>query len=338
MKNSLLRVVVGVKPVGSSSSWLVAIAPVTPSAFANGSHMVPLLPPHPPSSQSLLCLLFGVITSFVKQMMRRIALEKELLRQPSLCGLLSSIRPLPLFFRHQSYRNDNGNFGRNSDNSFESSDDFERRLFGDVNNDKISDSFYRKLDKLEKAHGRSGTGSKLNSDDSRIIDGISDSFNSLSDGMDEKLKEAARTFVFSDEIHDENYKFRPDVTFYPGMTYTTRDLDLTKPGVQKRFKRNVFETTTQEVLKKADFRNVRFLSNFLTEAGIIIKRSQTRISAKAQRKVAREIKTARVFGLMPFTSMGRKPFIFGRSMKDEAEDFGYEDNTASAATDPLGES
>ncbi|RWW67688.1 hypothetical protein BHE74_00024849 [Ensete ventricosum] len=155
-------------------------------------------------------------------MMRRIALEKELLRQPSLCGLLSSIRPLPLFFRHQSYRNDNGNFGRNSDNSFESSDDFERRLFGDVNNDKISDSFYRKLDKLEKAHGRSGTGSKLNSDDSRIIDGISDSFNSLSDGMDEKLKEAARTFVFSDEIHDENYKFRPDVTFYPGMTYTTR--------------------------------------------------------------------------------------------------------------------
>ncbi|RRT35817.1 hypothetical protein BHM03_00049904 [Ensete ventricosum] len=149
---------------------------------------------------------------------------------------------------------DNGNFGRNSDNSFESSDDFERRLFGDVNNDKISDSFYRKLDKLEKAHGRSGTGSKLNSDDSRIIDGISDSFNSLSDGMDEKLKEAARTFVFSDEIHDENYKFRPDVTFYPGMTYTTRDLDLTKPGVQKRFKRNVFETTTQEVLKKADFR------------------------------------------------------------------------------------
>lgn len=117
---------------------------------------------------------------------------------------------------------DNGNSGRNSDNSFESSDDFERRLFGDISNNEINDSFYRKLDKLEKAHGRSGIGSKLNSDDSRIIDGISDSFNSLSDGMDEKLKEAARTFVFSDEIHDENYKFRPDVTFYPGMTYTTR--------------------------------------------------------------------------------------------------------------------
>lgn len=275
-----------------------------------------------------------MIASFVKQMMRRIALQKELLRQPSLCGLLFSKQVLPLFFRHQSFRTDNGNSGRNSDNSFESSDDFERRLFGDISNNEINDSFYRKLDKLEKAHGRSSIGSKLNSDDSRIIDGISDSFNSLSDGMDEKLKEAARTFVFSDEIHDENYKFRPDVTFYPGMTYTTRDLDLTKPGVQKRSKRNEFETTTQEVLKKADFRNVRFLSNFLTEAGIIIKRSKTRIRAKAQRKVAREIKTARAFGLMPYATMGTKPFIFGRSMKDEAEDYEHEHYTASTATDP----
>ncbi|XP_077237870.1 uncharacterized protein LOC143879392 isoform X2 [Tasmannia lanceolata] len=49
--------------------------------------------------------------------------------------------------------------------------------------------------------------------------------------------------------------------------------------------------------------NVRFLANFLTESGIIIKRSQTCISAKAQRKVGRMIKIARAFGLMPFTMM-----------------------------------
>ncbi|XP_077237859.1 uncharacterized protein LOC143879386 [Tasmannia lanceolata] len=49
--------------------------------------------------------------------------------------------------------------------------------------------------------------------------------------------------------------------------------------------------------------NVRFLANFLTEPGISIKRSQTRISAKAQRKVGRMIKIARAFGLMPFTMM-----------------------------------
>jgi len=54
--------------------------------------------------------------------------------------------------------------------------------------------------------------------------------------------------------------------------------------------------------------------------------SQTRISAKAQRKIAREIKTARAFGLMPFTTMGRRPFIFGRSAEEhysEEEYFGF---------------
>lgn len=61
---------------------------------------------------------------------------------------------------------------------------------------------------------------------------------------------------------------------------------------------------------------------------------QTRISAKAQRKVAREIKTARAFGLMPFTTMGTKPFIFGRSMKDEAEDYEHKHDTTTTATDP----
>ncbi|KAF3635034.1 30S ribosomal protein S18 [Capsicum annuum] len=62
--------------------------------------------------------------------------------------------------------------------------------------------------------------------------------------------------------------------------------------------------------------NVRFLTNFITEAGILVKRSKTGISAKAQRKIAREIKTARAFGLMPFTTMGTKQFVFGRTMED----------------------
>lgn len=161
---------------------------------------------------------------------------------------------------------------------------------------------------------------------------------SLMDGMDDKLKRAATNFQVSDEIENDDYAFRPDVTFVEGATYTPRDLDLTKPGVQKSFRRPEFETTTKEVLKKADFRNVQFLSNFLTEAGIIIKRSQTKISAKAQRKVAREIKTARAFGLMPFTTMGTKPFKFGRSMQDVEKDYELDmyfgNNMNDAAVDP----
>jgi hypothetical protein len=100
--------------------------------------------------------------------------------------------------------------------------------------------------------------------------------------------------------------------------------------------------------------NVRFLANFITEAGIIIKRKQVRwmfltftihngvllvhmmnpsfylslaqtgISAKAQRKIAREIKTARAFGLMPFTTMGTKAFQFGKTMENRDQDFEYE--------------
>nr|KYP33383.1 hypothetical protein KK1_045764 [Cajanus cajan] len=63
--------------------------------------------------------------------------------------------------------------------------------------------------------------------------------------------------------------------------------------------------------------NVRFLANFIT----------TGISAKAQMKVAWEIKTARAFGLLPFTTMGTKSFVFGRNMKNLEKDFAYESKT-----------
>ncbi|KAK6803465.1 hypothetical protein RDI58_001249 [Solanum bulbocastanum] len=59
--------------------------------------------------------------------------------------------------------------------------------------------------------------------------------------------------------------------------------------------------------------NVRFLAIFITEAGILIKRSKTGISAKAHRKIAMGIKTGRAFGLMLFTTMGTKHFMFVRN-------------------------
>ncbi|KAJ4981337.1 hypothetical protein NE237_032174 [Protea cynaroides] len=219
-----------------------------------------------------------------------------------------------------------------SNKSFESADDFERRIFGGFSESgPNTDSFYQKLDRLEKARGRSGFGSRQNAGNgSQLLDGLDESFTTLSDGMDGKLKKAATYFEYDpEEIGQEDYAFRPDVNFRGGMTYTTKDLDLTKPGVRKPFKRYEFEVTTEEVLRKADFRNVRFLANFLTESGIIIKRSKTRISAKAQRKVAREIKTARAFGLMPFTMMGTKPFVFGKTMEDlEGDDDEYDNYDA----------
>nr|AFK43018.1 unknown [Lotus japonicus] len=157
-----------------------------------------------------------------------------------------------------------------------------------------------------------------------MIDDLEQSFDTLSDGLDGKLKEAANYFEFDpEEIDKEDYSFRYDTTFHPGSTYNAKDLDLTKPGVQKPPIRPEFKVTTKEVLSQADFRNVRFLANFITEAGILKKRSMTKISAKAQRKVAREIKTARAFGLMPFTTMGTKSFAFGKTMENLDAGFAY---------------
>ncbi|PHT36761.1 hypothetical protein CQW23_24461 [Capsicum baccatum] len=212
-------------------------------------------------------------------------------------------------------------------NSFESAEDFETRILGDSTGNKPSpNSFFRKLGKVEKAYDRSGLGSMFGSGNrSSILDGLGESFNTLSDGMDGKLKEAASYFEFDpNEVEKEDYAYRADMTFWPGNTYELKDIDLKKPGVRKPKRRVEFETTTEEVLRKADFRNVRFLANFITEAGILVKRSKTGISAKAQRKIAREIKTARAFGLMPFTTMGTKQFVFGRTMEDLDADYEYE--------------
>lgn len=210
-------------------------------------------------------------------------------------------------------------------NSSESTDDFEERIFGDVTGE---DNLYQKLDRLGKPHDqpdRSGLGSRFNASRGVYLDGLDNSFSKLSDGMDEKLKSSAEYFgLDEEEICQEDFKFRPDMTFTSGNTYELKDLDIRQPGFSKPPVRDKFEVTTEEVLRKADFRNVRFLANFITEAGVIIKRSHTKISAKAQRKVAREIKTARAFGLMPFTTMGTKHFVFGKTMENLDQDYEYE--------------
>ncbi|MED6224894.1 hypothetical protein PIB30_086016 [Stylosanthes scabra] len=214
---------------------------------------------------------------------------------------------------------DNGTVNRQTNKS-EPPEKHENRIFGD-NPGRSSpvDSFFEKISRRGKALDRS------EGENSWMMDDLEESFDTLSDGMDGKLKKAARYFEYdSEEVEEEDYSFRHDATFWPYTTYELRDLDLTKPGVHKPRPREEFVVTTKEVLSQADFRNVRFLANFITEAGIIIKRSQTGISAKAQRKVAREIKTARAFGLMPFTTMGTKAFISGRTMENVDDDFSYE--------------
>lgn len=114
-------------------------------------------------------------------------------------------------------------------NSFESHDDFERRIFGDdgFGSSSKSNAFYQKLERAEKAHDRSGFSSKFNlGNRSEFLDGLDDSFSSLSDGMDAKLKKEATYFEFDpDEIAKDDYCFRPDVHFQKWQTYDTKVWD-----------------------------------------------------------------------------------------------------------------
>ncbi|CAL4934207.1 unnamed protein product [Urochloa decumbens] len=278
------------------------------------------------------------------------ALRRSLPRRASLRSALPSNRPAAASEFCRSYQSGDGETG-------ETTEEFTERLFGSKGADE--GSLYRKLDRVENTSRRYGMGSgsmggfgsrsssgsmggfggfgdrnntgSIGGFGDRSSSGSLGSFDSLNDGMNQMLGDAARKFQMDDEDDgedwdDEDFDFRSDVDFRRGGRYDVRDLDLKRPAAAKNPPRPQFETTTAEVLRKADFRNVRFLSNFLTEAGIIIKRSQTRISAKAQRKIAREIKTARAFGLMPFTTMGRRPFIFGRSAEEHysEEEYGFD--------------
>lgn len=201
-------------------------------------------------------------------------------------------------------------------NKSESPDEFEQRIFSPGGTSK-TDFILDKLNQQTRGRDRSGGSSQM-------LDDLEQTFDTLSDGMDGKLNNAARYFEYDpDEIEKDDYSYRYDTTFQRGSTYSTKDLDLTRPAARKPPIRNEFAVSTKDVLSQADFRNVRFLANFITEAGILIKRSKTGISAKAQRKVAREIKTARAFGLMPFTTMGTKTFVYGRTMENLDDDFSY---------------
>uniref|UniRef100_A0A0E0BCC4 Small ribosomal subunit protein bS18c n=1 Tax=Oryza glumipatula TaxID=40148 RepID=A0A0E0BCC4_9ORYZ len=246
------------------------------------------------------------------------ALRRSLPRGSSLRRILPSSPPPPSPASAAAATFRRSFLSGGGDGVGESVEEFEKRMLGGLD------------DGLENRRGgsdwgwRGGFRNRGNS--SSILAELGTGFDSLEDGLDEKLDEASRTFHVTEEYEDDDYDYRPDVTFRRGSTYNVKDLDLTRPAAAKNPPRPQFQTTTEEVLKKADFRNVRFLANFLTEAGIIIKRSQTRISAKAQRKVAREIKTARALGLLPFTTMGQRPFIYGRSVEVNLseEEYGYD--------------
>ncbi|KAL2612295.1 hypothetical protein R1flu_023987 [Riccia fluitans] len=208
----------------------------------------------------------------------------------------------------------------------EALDDFEHRVLGSGSDldDTRDDDFLRELDEI----GRSARGIR-DFDEGEEGSGV-DEDEDWDDGKAQVLTDLALSNLEEFDLEDEErpYRLRPDRLFFPGQTYDPEDLDISKPAaeLEKPTNRSRKNFSSKEVCQIADFRNPRYLSNFIRESSRILPRRHHQVSAKAQRKIAREIKTARILGLMPFTSMGDPPFRFIRSRGDEDAYPGSEDD------------
>jgi len=82
------------------------------------------------------------------------------------------------------------------------------------------DSIIEKIDQQGMGRQRSGSGNAFGSD---IMDNLEENHDTLLDGMDGRLKNAASYFEFDEEeIDKEDYAFRYDANFPLGYTYDTK--------------------------------------------------------------------------------------------------------------------
>lgn len=109
----------------------------------------------------------------------------------------------------------------------ESEDDFQQRILG-VSNEGTSktEAFFEKLNRIGKGRDSFGsymTGGSRGGNASSMLDGLSESFDTLQDGLDGKLEKAATYFEFDrEEVLQDDYSFRPDTNFKQGMTYNVK--------------------------------------------------------------------------------------------------------------------
>ena len=71
-------------------------------------------------------------------------------------------------------------------------------------------------------------------------------------------------------------------------------------GFQKR--KPIFEASNKDL--NVDFKDVKFLSRFVTERGRILPRKITGLNAQQQKTVTKAIKRARQMSLLPYISYG----------------------------------
>ncbi|KAJ3318793.1 hypothetical protein HDV06_007044 [Boothiomyces sp. JEL0866] len=104
-----------------------------------------------------------------------------------------------------------------------------------------------------------------------------------------------------------NFRLRPK-NFLPKTTYSPADLndklvieerELRKPRQEMLPTEDIFAKLNIDPLK--EYKNPVILSSFLTKMGHIQPRRKTGLSLDNQKKLARAIKRARAFGILPFS-------------------------------------
>jgi len=106
-------------------------------------------------------------------------------------------------------------------------------------------------------------------------------------------------------------RIRSDRLFYPGQAYEAEDLGgrrsdaraTTHTAAGKTVKHPMRGKAVEAtLLERATYEDARFLTQFVSDTGKIYPKRRLGVSAKAQRKISRVIKTARQMGILPYTS------------------------------------
>jgi len=102
-----------------------------------------------------------------------------------------------------------------------------------------------------------------------------------------------------------------DRLYYPGQSYDASDLAAPTSSKSRPVRHTAAAKTEKNpmkgkgvektLLEKATYEDARFLTTFLSDTGKIYPKRRLGVSAKAQRKISRVIKTARQMGILPYT-------------------------------------
>mmetsp|Transcript_5864 Transcript_5864/g.10444 ORF Transcript_5864/g.10444 Transcript_5864/m.10444 type:complete len:514 (-) Transcript_5864:171-1712(-) len=112
-----------------------------------------------------------------------------------------------------------------------------------------------------------------------------------------------RGLIPPDKIHPRDYYWSEDLKgkFEEFIRYKSEPRAMFPEAINKRaLRRKNMRTIPEEDI---NYRNTEFLTQFMTEAGKIKNKYQTRLSGKIQSKVARAIKQARDMNLLPHEGM-----------------------------------